>query len=227
MKIAISLFIAALVLSGGCAAGDIDAGERGDSRIELPEPSVDGGISLNEAIKDRRSRRRFAPGSLSLEEISLLLWAAQGETDPRGKRAAPSAGALYPLEVYLVAADVEGLETGVYRYRPEGHLLKSKSGGDARESLAAAALGQSAVSSAPADILIAAEYARTTKKYGKRGIRYVHMEAGHAAQNVYLECENLGLATVTIGAFRDAEVKEALGTDFEPLYIMPVGRAEE
>jgi SagB-type dehydrogenase family enzyme len=163
---------------------------------------------------------------LTLQEVSQLLWAAQGITDPRGFRTAPSAGGLYPLEIYLVVGEVEILDRGVYRYRPQGHILVKVLDGDRRTGLAETALGQAWVREAAIDIVIVAVYERTAVKYGDRGIRYVHMEAGHAAQNLCLQATAIGLGTVTIGAFHDEQVKEVLRSleDEQPLYVMPVGK---
>jgi SagB-type dehydrogenase family enzyme len=194
--------------------------------IGLPQPRYRGDVSLEEALLQRRSVREYTGEPLTLEEISQLLWAAQGITDPRGFRTAPSAGGLYPLEVYLVAGEVAGLEAGVYKYRPQEHSLIRVVVGDRRENLCTAALGQVWVREAAADIVILAVYERTTVKYGDRGIRYVHLEAGHAAQNVCLQATALGLGTVTVGAFYDDEVQAVLGApkNEKPLYVMPVGR---
>jgi len=194
--------------------------------IGLPQPRYRGDVSLEEALLQRRSVREYTGEPLTLEEISQLLWAAQGITDPRGFRTAPSAGGLYPLEVYLVAGEVAGLEAGVYKYRPQEHSLIWVVVGDRRENLCTAALGQVWVREAAADIVILAVYERTTVKYGDRGIRYVHLEAGHAAQNVCLQATALGLGTVTVGAFYDDEVQAVLGApkNEKPLYVMPVGR---
>lgn len=196
-------------------------------RIHLPEPRYQSETSIEEALAQRRSIRTYSGEKVTLEEVSQLLWAAQGITDPAGrKRTAPSAGALYPLELYLVVGAVEGLEPGVYHYVPEGHELNKVRAGDLRAELAAAALGQESVKNAALDIVFAAVYARTTAKYKERGIRYVHIEVGHAAQNVCLQAVALNLGTVTIGAFDDAEVKHLMQLDEaeDPLYIMPVGR---
>ena len=174
----------------------------------------------------RRSTREYTDGSLSLQEVSQLLWAAQGITDVRGFRTAPSAGALYPLEVYIVVGDVETLTKGVYQYRPQEHNLKKILHGDKREELSAAALGQESVKNAALNIVFTAFYERTTAKYGDRGVRYVHMEVGHSAQNVYLQATALDLGTVTIGAFFDEQVIEVLNLSEkeQPLYIMPIGK---
>jgi len=194
--------------------------------LELPELMDESETSIEEALTERRSVRNFSEGSLKIEEIGQLLWASQGITDPAGYRTAPSAGALYPLEVYVVVRSVDDVEPGVYRYVPEGHELHRILGGDISSGLRTAALSQPAVGDAPANIVICAIPDRTTSKYGDRGIRYVHMEAGHAAQNIYLQAVSLDLGTVSIGAFEDAEVQRLLNLspDEMPLYIMPVGR---
>jgi SagB-type dehydrogenase family enzyme len=221
------MLVLSLNLSVGCGAGNTGGVPAGDSRrITLPEPRHDSDTSLEEALLERRSIRDYSEKGLALQEVAQLLWSAQGVTDPAGKRAAPSAGALYPLEVYAVIGNVEGVSPGVYKYRPEPHELVKVLDGDQRGALSRAALDQESVSQGAIDIVITAIYARTTGKYGERGIRYVHMEAGHAAQNVCLQAVALDLGAVTIGAFYDDDVKEALRLpeDEEPLYIMPVGR---
>jgi SagB-type dehydrogenase family enzyme len=194
--------------------------------IKLPEPKYDGGISVEEALFKRRSVRDFKDTPLTISEVSQLLWAAQGLTSPGGLRTAPSAGALYPLEIYIVAGNVDALPDGVYHYRPVRHELVRVVKGDKRTELCAAALGQTSIRNAAAVIIFAAVYEKTTVKYGDRGIQYVHIETGHAAQNVYLQAVPLQLGTVVIGAFQDEEVKRLLkmGDRESPLYIMPVGR---
>ncbi len=195
-------------------------------RIKLPEPSYTGNISVETALSKRRSIRDYSGENLTLEEVSQLLWAAQGITAPWGGRTAPSAGALYPLELYTVVGDVEGIDKGVYKYSREEHELEKVKEGDIRAELADAAIGQECIRDAAIDIVFTAVYERTTRKYGERGIRYVHIEAGHAAQNVYLQAVSLDLGTVVIGAFIDGEVKEIMNMQEQetPLYIMPVGR---
>jgi SagB-type dehydrogenase family enzyme len=197
--------------------------------IKLPEPGHHGEVSVEEALLKRRSIRDYTGEPLTMGEVSQLLWASQGITDSRGLRTAPSAGALYPLEVYVVVGDVVNLGKGVYRYDPAEHALIKVLDGDARKELAGAALGQEYVEKGAIDVVFTAVYERTTKKYGDRGIRYVHMEAGHAAQNLYLQAAALGLGTVTIGAFDDGDVRKVLNLPpgESPLYIMPVGRVTE
>ena len=196
-------------------------------RISLPPPNLKGSVSVEEALQRRRSVRSFANLPLTLEEVSQLVWAAQGITDsPTGFRASPSAGATFPLEIYLIAGNVKGFSAGIYRYRPQGHQLVKITEGDFRVAVATAALGQEALREAPVSLLIAAEYSRTALRYGKRAERYVQMEAGHAAQNVCLQAVALGLGSVVIGAFDDPELKRIarLKEKEEPLYLIAVGR---
>jgi SagB-type dehydrogenase family enzyme len=198
-------------------------------RIPLPEPAPTSGTSIEEALRTRRSVRDFPPIPLKLAEVSQLLWAAQGITNPQGLRAAPSAGALYPLEVYLVAGDVDNLAAGVYKYEPRRHELRLVIVGDKRTDLYRAALQQETIRDAPAALVFGAVYERTTQKYSERGRQYVHMEVGHAAQNVVLQAVSLKLGTVVMGAFNEERVREALSMTDEvvPLYIMPIGRRQK
>lgn len=188
----------------------------------LPEPRTKGAVSLEEAVQKRRSVRSFSARELDRPLISQLLWAAQGITSQKplpGLRAAPSAGALYPLETYAVTKE------GVFSYLPKEHALRKTLDGDLRGKLAGAALGQGSVSGAPLDIVLCAVYPRITGKYGRRGVRYAHMEAGHIAQNIHLQAAALGLGSVPIGAFDESGVAGALALpkDCEPVYIIPVG----
>jgi SagB-type dehydrogenase family enzyme len=194
--------------------------------IELPDPRLDGDVSVEEALLARRSIRKYTGEPLTLEDVSQLLWAAQGITDPRGFRTVPSAGALYPLEVYVVVGDVENLAEGVYKYKPHGHELMKVLDGDKRAELAKAALGQAWVKEAAINIVITAVYERTTVKYGDMGIRYVYMEVGHAAQNLCLQATAMDLGIVTVGAFYDEQVKEILNLPEKEksLYIIPIGK---
>lgn len=196
--------------------------------IKLPEPDRAGSVPLEATLQKRRSVRYFQNIPLSLESAAQLLWAAQGISDRRGLRTAPSAGALYPLEIYLVTGNVDGLEKGIYHYKPADHSLTFTSEGDYLRMLSRAALRQDAIHHAPAVFVIAGKQERTTVKYGERGVHYMYMESGHAAQNICLQAVALGLDSVTIGAFADREVAEILkiGKDTEPLYIIPVGKAK-
>ena len=196
--------------------------------VNLPDPAPKGAVTLEESLGARRSVRAYSDAPLTLAQLSQLLWAAQGVTDKeRGGRAAPSAGALYPLEIVVAAGHVEGLEPGIYRYRPAWHALERAAAGDRRGELAAAALGQDWMADAPVIVGIAGVYERTTRKYGQRGERYVHMETGHAAQNLCLQAQALGLAACMVGAFADGAVQQVLqlASSEKPLALLPVGRA--
>ena len=197
-----------------------------NEKIDLPEPNTQGEISVEQALKDRRSIRDFKDEEISLEEISQLLWAAQGITSPDGKRTAPSAGATYPLETYIVVRKADNLQPGIYRFVSDGHSLVKISEGQRSAKLSSAALGQGFIEDAPINIVLAANYERTTDRYGQRGEMYVHMEAGHAAQNLYLQSESLDLGMVVVGAFDEEDVKKVLllPKDEEPLYIIPIGK---
>jgi SagB-type dehydrogenase family enzyme len=194
--------------------------------IKLSKPMYDSDVSIEKVLLRRRSCREYKKEPLTLDEVSQLLWAMQGVTDPEGFRTAPSAGALYPLEVYVVAGNVKDLSKGIYKYKPEGHGLVKIVEGDKRSELGIAALRQDWVKAGAAVIVLSAVYERTTIKYGERGKRYVHMEVGHAAQNAFLQAVSLNLGTVIVGAFDDREVRRVMSmSDKEqPLCIMPVGR---
>ncbi len=195
--------------------------------IKLPGPRYYSDISVEEAILERRSWRDYLPEAISIGDLSQLLWAAQGITGPnRYMRSAPSAGGTYPLEVYVVAGRVEGLEAGVYHYNPGEHSITRIRTGDFREELQAAGLDQKWIGNGAVDLVFTAVYERTESRYGERGVRYAHLEAGHAAQNVYLQAVSLYLGTVAVGAFNDTGVIGVLNAtpDETPLYIMPVGR---
>jgi len=184
-------------------------------------------MSVAEALHKRRTIRLFASRGLDLQQVSQLLWATQGLTDPRGFRTAPSAGATYPLEIYLVAGDrgVTGLAPGIYRYRPGDHALELTRKGDHRAPVARACLGQSWMAAAPVMVVFAAEFKRCTARYGNRGIMYTHMEAGHSGENLFLQAEALGLGAGIVGAFTDQALSQTLGLprEHEPLLVMPVG----
>jgi SagB-type dehydrogenase family enzyme len=188
-----------------------------DNIIRLPRPDTGGTVSVEEALHRRRSHRSFQSRALTLKQLSQLLWAAT---------AAPSAGATYPLDIFVVAGarTVENFDAGVYQYLGE-QSLGLHAEGDKRAALARAALGQEFVERAPVDLVIVATYERTTGRYGRRGQRYVNIEVGHVGQNIYLQAEALGLGTVAVGAFEDSAVSRVLELPSAtvPLYIMPVG----
>jgi SagB-type dehydrogenase family enzyme len=198
--------------------------------MKLPPPKTDGSVSLEQAIQQRRTVRKFASEALRPAALSQLLWAAQGITGSRGyKRAAPSAGALYPMDVYVIVGrdGVDAAAAGVYRYEPLGHRISLLQENDVRVPAARAALSQMWMAGAPISLVITAEYGRATAKYGKRGVRYAMIEAGHIAQNVLLQAAALGLKAGIIGAFHDADLVRVLGIprSHEPLLILPVGYA--
>lgn len=200
---------------------------RAGQEISLPRPVTDGDMTVEKALSQRRSIRNFSNEALALDQVSQILWAAQGISDPhRGFKTAPSAGATYPLEVFLVSGRVEGLKAGVFRYKPKSHSLERIMDSDERTALYTQALQQSVVKDAPAVVVIGGIFERTTNKYGSRGERYVYMEAGHAGQNIYLQATSLGLGTVAIGAFDDSGVRKVLNLPGEvtPFYLMPLGK---
>jgi len=190
-----------------------------DTIITLPKPNFDGPISLEKAITARRSWRDFRSQPLTLEQIGQLAWSAQGQDTKSKYRTAPSAGATYPLVLFVVN------EQGLFHYLPGKHALEKLTDQDLRSALATAGWGQEFIEAAPLTMVFAAEFDRTTRRYGKRGIRYVYMEAGHAAQNVHLQAEALGLGSVAVGAFDDASVSKVLSlpVNFEPVYMVVVG----
>jgi len=197
-----------------------------DNLIPLPQPFFKGGVSVEEALLRRRSVRSLSPSPIGLNELAQLLWSAQGITHPDGFRTSPSAGALYPLEVYAVCYSVSGLEMGVYHYSPFYHSLTVKALGDFRKDMVSYALGQEWSGSGAVCFVINAVYERTTAKYGERGIRYADMEGGHSAQNLLLQATALGLAGVPIGAFYDNQIRKLVkaGSKEYPLYLIPIGR---
>jgi SagB-type dehydrogenase family enzyme len=196
----------------------------GRSRLRLPAPRTD--TCLTKLIIARRSIRRFQDKPLTLNTLSQILWATYGFTTGR-RRAVPSAGALYPLDVYVAVrrGGVEGVEAGLYYYNPNHHELELTAAGDFSEKLYNACLRQGSVRSAPVNVILVGVPERIRVWYGERGLQYMILEAGHAGQNIYLAATELGLGTVAIGAFDDEAVKEILGLrgDVTPLYIFPVG----
>jgi SagB-type dehydrogenase family enzyme len=190
-----------------------DTGER----FALSPPAHSGSMSVEQALAERRSA-----------QLSQILWAAYGITSANGLRTSPSAGACYPLEIYAVVGNAEGIAPGVYRYIPAEHALVQTVAGDVRVALSEAAVGQQMIAAAPAAVFYSAVFERITERYGERGIMYTHMEAGHSAQNVYLQAEALGLGTCAVGAFIEPRAREVLRLpeDEFPLYLMPFGYTE-
>ncbi|MFP3949560.1 MAG: SagB/ThcOx family dehydrogenase [Candidatus Micrarchaeia archaeon] len=195
------------------------------SEINLPEPDYSGS-SVEEAIRERRSVREYTGENITLEELSMLLWAGQGTTSEWGGRAAPSAGALYPIELYVVPNKVEGVYCGIYKYIPEEHKLVLVQEGDFREEVAAAALGQECVRDAAAVIVMTAVRERTAAKYGERADLYIAMEAGHISENLLLEAVSLGMGAVPIGGFVPEEMDRFLRVEEgeTSIYINAIGK---
>ncbi|MBN2071673.1 MAG: SagB/ThcOx family dehydrogenase [Candidatus Krumholzibacteriota bacterium] len=230
------LILTVMLLPVSLVSGELSLRHKALATIDLPVPALDSGYSIEKALRERRSVRKYTSDPVTLEEVSQLLWAAYGITYTRdempdfirgGLKTAPSAGARYPLEIYMVAGNVTGLEAGIYWYIPDGHKLIKLASGDIRSDLQESCLGQKFAGEAPASIVWSAVYERCTEKYGDRGRdRYVCMDLGHSAENVYLQCGSLGLGTCAIGAFTDESLKAVMGMTEEevPLYVMPVGR---
>lgn len=233
----------ALVLSGFAQESISEKTVQGSESkiIQLPNPRYESETSVEKALSMRRSIRTYAEESLSISDISQILWAAQGITKSReklptkwntkyewqgGLRTAPSAGALYPMELYLIAGNVEGLSKGVYKYIPKNHSLKNVIDGDKRTEIYDVALKQGSITEGAALIVMAGVYERASFKYGERAERYVHMEVGYIGENIYLQGITLGIGTVMIGAFKDEELKKVLDLpeDEHPLAIMPLGK---
>lgn len=191
----------------------------------LAAPDTTGGLPLTQALAQRRSVRLYGPQPVPLAAVSQLLWAAQGTTGAGGRRTAPSAGALYPLELHLVASRVDGLPAGMHRYLPATHVLVHSGVQITASDLQRAALGQPAVGAAAAVVVITAFEARTAGKYGARAGRYAAFEAGAASQNLALQAAALGLGTVVIGGFDEAAVTRVLRLQSgeQPLVLMPIG----
>ncbi len=199
----------------------------GAETVKLPAPAYPGAMSVEEALKARRTVRQFASRNLDLKQVGQLLWGADGLSDDRGHRTAASAGATYPLEIYLVAGErgVAELPAGVYRYRVQEHALEPVVKGDQRAAVARASLHQTWMTQAPVIVVIAADYRRCTQRYGERGMMYTHMESGHVGTNVFLQAEALGLGAGIVGAFEDRGLGQVLQLpkEYVPLLVMPVG----
>ncbi|MCK9375677.1 MAG: SagB/ThcOx family dehydrogenase [Syntrophobacterales bacterium] len=203
------------------------AGGQDAEAIKLPAPARKGTLSVPEAFAVRRTVRGFAARPLSLAQISQLLWGADGTSDPRGLRTSPSAGATYPLDLYLVVGERGALDlaAGVYHYLVAEHALQPVAPGDLRPAVVRACLNQAWMAAAPVLVVITGEYRRCTGRYGQRGVRYTHMEAGNVSQNLFLAAEDLGLGAGIVGAFEDEALARALKLPpgREPLLVMPVG----
>jgi SagB-type dehydrogenase family enzyme len=194
--------------------------------IQLPKPATIGSMSVEETIANRRSSRRYKDESITLAELGQLLWAGHGITSPHGFRTVPSAGALYPLELYVVVSNVSDLTAGVYKYQPKEHRLEQVIDGDKKSELCKTCRMQPCVNSAAANIVICAVYERTTKKYGPSSIKFTDAEVGCVYENMHLQAVALNLGTVYVGGFEPETVREEIccATDEEPVCVMPIGK---
>ncbi|MDI6402255.1 SagB/ThcOx family dehydrogenase [Balneolaceae bacterium ANBcel3] len=220
------LIVSLLILS--CTTGDHQTYDDSEKQeFELPAPTLSSSLSVEEAMAQRRSVRSYSDTPVTIDEIGQLLWAAQGITDEnRDYRTAPSAGATFPLEIYVAIRGSETLPDGVYAYHARRHLLKRHMEGDLRADIRRVALQQESITEASVVLLITGVLSRIEARYGDRAMRFMYMEAGHVAQNIYLQSESMGIGTVVIGAFDDSGLQSVLNLpDGEyPLYIMPIGK---
>jgi SagB-type dehydrogenase family enzyme len=216
-KLLLICFAVVLFISTAFAQNTGQAAQSNATTIQLPQPSKSGGMAVTEALASRRSLRMFADKPLTQAEISQLLWAAQGVTDDKGHRTAPSANAQYYLRIYLASAD------GFFEYVPSGHQLKKLQAQDLRAKLSV----QPSVKTAPFVLVIAGEYERAAEKYGaEKGAKVVNLESGHVAENVLLQATALGLGAVPVAGFepKDAQKAASLPAQHMPIYLLPVGR---
>jgi len=227
-----TLLVALSLALLGLPAVALPAEGAAPATVPLPAPKTDGKVSIESALKQRRSVRSFAPTPLNLEEVGQLCWAAQGVTDDKGHRTAPSARAIYPLELYVAAGSVTGLPPGLYRYQPASHSLHLVAPGDKRADLDQKAVGQSwmPIAKAPAVFVISGTAAKMASSEDpavrERGAHFMWVEAGLAAQGFFLEATAMGLGSTYVGGFRAAETQALLGlpSSEEVLAILPVGR---
>lgn len=218
------------------AANHVEDPEPIHESITLPEPDLDGDVSIEKTLSLRLSKRNFTEQAVTKQELSQLLWAAQGtgvDGTTGATRTAPSAGGTHPMELFIVVGEIqedgddnETVPPGIFHYDQSNHKLASLQEGDYREQVSQAALNQGFIAQAPATLILAADYERTTRRYGERGQRYVHIEVGHITQNIHLQAEALELGSVAVGAFDDQELKSILDIGYDPLMIIPVGNYE-
>ncbi len=226
LSVTLLLFVLAVAPDAGAAESATANPRPRPETVALPRPDLGGRVTLDGALAQRRSVREYAPGPLKLAEVAQLAWAAQGITSPDGKRTAPSARAVYPLTVYLVANDVAGLAVGVYRYVPKSHALALVAAGDHVTAVSAATSREEFIAHAPLVIVVSGDSTLAAEKFGGRAERWTAMETGFVVQDVYLEATALGLGTVMVGGFDDIALRGAIGlpTSQVPFAVMPVGR---
>ena len=224
MKIGLSL-----VMALGFSLGNLTAGF-GAEAIKLPPPATKGTVSVEEALQNRRSTRKFANRSLELAQISQLLWAADGINNPQGKRTAPSGRAAYPIDLYLVAGErgVTNLAPGVYRYVVADQALELVAPGEFRPAVAKACNSQVWIGEAPVIVVITGDIKRSAAKNGDQAALFTHLEAGCIGQNIFLQAGTLGLGAGVAGGFKDKPLAQALKLpDHDtPFLVMPVGHKQ-
>lgn len=209
----------------GCQPGPAKSDNSVPQVIELPVVALSSSFSVEKALAQRRSVRSYKQGKLTLSEIGQLLWSAQGITEPNRKlRTAPSAGAIHPLQMYLVVREADGISPGLFSYEPNGHKLVTLKTANLYPQITARATRQTFIGTSGIMLIFAADLEKILPRYKEKAERYTYMEIGHASQNVHLQCESLGLGTVCVGAFNEAELKSILEIDENPYYLMPVGR---
>ena len=201
--------------------------------LPLPHGKPAAGADFWDTLMRRRSHRDFSSAALSLDELALLIFATQGITDREGQdlfRAAPSAGALYPIETYVLANRVETIDPAIYHLNIAGQSLELIRPGDCSRALAIAALGQAMISTSAATFIWTAIAGRSKWKYHERAYRYIYLDAGHIGQNLYLAATALGLGCCTIGAFFDSQINDIIGIDGENetvVYLGAVGKKQQ
>jgi len=225
--------IAVILVMSSCSSTDGKAGAVSapdeSVTIIMPEPRFDSDVSLEESLLARRSTRNYSSEPLKLDEISQLLWAAQGITDDAGHRTAPSAIALYPMTIYVVVGNVPEILPGIYTYDPKTQSITRTADGDFRNDLTDASMGQVSVRQGAASFVFTADYDIVMSRLGKKGEMFAQLEAGHAAQNLCLQAAALELGVVTMGAIDNDKVAEVLSLpdNLTPLYVIPAGRMEK
>ncbi|RPH92575.1 SagB/ThcOx family dehydrogenase [candidate division KSB1 bacterium] len=197
-----------------------------EKTILLPEPKTRSRFSVERALLMRRSIRDYTKESLTLEELTQLLWSCQGITSAEGFRTTPSAGAVYPLEIYAVVERVDDLPAGVYHYLPgrKEHRIESVKRGHFGKRIFELSTKQDFIKDAAVNIILATVTSRMEKQYGEAALRYVLMEMGHAAQNIHIQAEALGLGSVAVGYLNEKTVQELMGIEAEPLYMVSAGK---
>ncbi len=218
-----ALFLITLALLSALLTGGPSICQSGDITVQLPDPDIEGSLTLEECLTARRSCREFGDRAMTLQEVSQILWAAQGITADWGARTAPSAGGLFPIRLFLAVENVDGLDNGAWEYLPDSHSLRQSVEGDLLQDLATAAVSQDWMATGSAMLVISAIPEITEARYRDRSMRYIDAEVGAICQNVYLMCETLGLGTTAVGAMNDEDAADIVGTSNTVRLLMPLG----